>query len=388
MKNPVRRTTLAGLVLTLGLGAVTTAAQEFPDPLPNEPIPAVASLKTPYPASYALVHDFGFGSLIDSAYAVVDTETRKFMGMLSGGNFATVNWSADRGEIYIGETYYSRGTRGERSDLLSIYDMADLSLIKEVDLPKKRAAIVVHKNAVTVTDSGKFMLVFNLNPGTSVSVVDLDKQSFVGEISTPGCSLTYPTRKHDFFMLCGDGSILNISLDNRGKEKSRARTEPFIDIDNDPLSEKASKVGDDWHFISFKGAVQPVTSARKGAAAGNGWSLTTDEERAANWRPAGWHWTAALNNQLWVGMTPNGYDGSHKDPNTEVWLFDTKTRQRLKRIKLNTMGLSIDVTAEDQPRLLVVNIEGSLDVYDALSGDYLRSIHDLGASPYQVHRLQ
>jgi len=387
-----RLTAVLFVTITVPLVSVTmVSAQDFPNPLPAESTNSVASIKTPYPKSYALVHDFSFGSLIDSAFAVVDTNTRKFKGMISGGNFATANWSVERGEIYIGETYYSRGTRGERSDLLSIYDMENLSLIKEVELPKKRAAIVVHKNAVAMTESGRFMLVFNLNPGTSVSVVDLNSRKFVGEISTPGCSLIYPTRKHDFFMLCGDGSLLNLSLNNKGQEKSRNRSEPFIDLDNDPLSEKASRVAGDWHFISFKGDVQPVTSGtnrNKGATPRTSWPLTTQAEREANWRPAGWHWTGANGNNLWVGMTPNGYDGSHKAPNTEVWRFDTNKKKRLKRIKLKTMGLSIDVSLEEQPKLLVVNVEGSLDIYDALSGNYLRSIHNLGASPFQVHRLQ
>lgn len=386
-RAPHRLSVWLGTAVIAALGTLGLGAENFPEPLPAESTAAVSSVATPYPKSFALVHDFGFGSLIDSAFSVVDTETRTFEGMLSGGNFATVNWSAKRGEIYVGETYYSRGTRGERSDLLSIYDMANLSLIKEVELPKKRAAIVVHKNAVAMTDSGRFMLVFNLNPGTSVSVVDLNSREFVGEIATPGCSLIYPTRKHDFFMLCGDGSLLNISLNNKGQEKSRERSEPFIDIDQDPLSEKASKVDGNWHFISFKGDVQPVISGRRGAVAGESWPLTSGAERDVHWRPAGWHWTAANSTKLWVGMTPNGYDGSHKDPATQVWLFDTRTQKRLKQIELNTMGLSIDVTLEDQPRLLVVNIEGALDVYDATSGEYLRSVYDLGASPYQVHRL-
>lgn len=383
--NTLRRALACGLINALL--ATAAGAEDFPEPLATESTSSVTSINTPYPKSYALVHDFAFGSLIDSAFSIVDTETRKFMGMLSGGNFATVNWSAKRGEIYIGETYYSRGTRGERSDLLSIYDMQNLSLIKEVPLPNKRAAIVVNKSAVAMTDSGRFMLVFNLNPGTSVSVVDLDSRKFIGEISTPGCSLIYPTRKHDFFMLCGDGALLNISLDDKGQEKSRARSEPFIDIDADPLSEKASKVDGNWHFISFRGDVQPVISGRRGVTIGDLWPLTSRSEREANWRPAGWHWTGANSNQLWVGMTPNGYDGSHKDPATQVWRFDTKTQKRLQQIELKTMGLSIDVSLEAKPKLLVVNIEGSLDVYDAISGDYLRSVHDLGASPYQVHRL-
>ena len=49
--------------------------------------------------------------------------------------------------------------------------------------------------------------------------------------------------------------------------------------------------------------------------------------------------------------------------------------------------MSITVSAEEKPKLLVVNIEGSLDVYDALSGDYVHSIHQLGETPYMVHSI-
>ena len=87
-------------------------------------------------------------------------------------------------------------------------------------------------------------------------------------------------------------------------------------------------------------------------------------------------------------MTPDGYEGSHKDPASEVWLFDTKKKTRLSRITLNVSAMAIDVSLEDEPRLLVVNAAGALDVYNAQTGKYQNSIMDLGASPYQVHRLQ
>ena len=360
-------------------------AAEFPDPLPVESTRSVSKISTPYPSSYALVHDFGFGSLIDSAFSLVDVDDGRFKGMISAGNFATANISSTRQEIYVGETYYSRGTRGERSDLVTVYDMETLDRQAEIEIPKKRAGIVVQKSATAITASGKFFLVFNLTPGTSVSVVDLDTKTFVGEIQTPGCSLVYPTVEHNFFMLCGDGKLLHINLNDEGQVASQEKSEQFIDIDADPLSEKSSKVGSAWQFISYQGDVQPISSA---AVPGKRWSVTSKRERRKNWRPAGWHWTAGHpDGRLWVAMTPNGYEGSHKDPATEVWLFDVAKQKRLARFEMNTMALSIDVTLEQEPRLLVVNVEGSLDVYNANNGDYQRSIHDLGASPYQVHRM-
>ena len=159
------------LAITLGLAGALAHAQEFPEPLPPEPIPSVASLATPYPASFAVVHDFGFGSLPDSAFSLVDTATGRFKGMMSAGNFATLSISTERGELYVGETYYSRGTRGDRTDLISVYDMATLDRLAEIELPDKRAAIVVQKYATAVTASGRFLVVFNFTPATSVSVV-------------------------------------------------------------------------------------------------------------------------------------------------------------------------------------------------------------------------
>ena len=379
---------LAGRVVIAALcslAATAHAAEQFPEPLPPEPTPAVASIATPYPASYAIVHDFGFGSLIDSAFSLVDTATGQFKGMLSAGLFATFAISPDRQELYVGETYYHHGSRGERSDLVTIYDMENLDVLAEVEIPKKRAAIVVQKYAMAITESGRFLLVFNLTPATSVTVVDLDTRTVAGEIPTPGCSLVYPAEAHDFFMLCGDGALLSISLDDSGAVVSQTRSDPFIDIDDDPLSEKASKANGVWQFVSFRGDVQQIFSPGK---PGDRWSLTTAAERADNWRPAGWHWTATHpDGLLWVGMTPNGYEGSHKDPAMEIWLFDAGKHKRLKRFPLKVPALSIDVTKEAEPRLLVVNAQGALDVYDARSGEYQRSIHDLGASPLQVHGM-
>ncbi len=384
-----RSRTVAWLGLAAAVGSIgftpPAMGAEYPDPLPAEPMPSVAKIPIPYPTSYALVYDFAFGSLVDSAFSLVDTADASFKGMVSAGNFATAAVSMKRGEIYIGETYYSHGTRGERSDLVSVYDMDNLGLLAEIPIPARRAGIVVQKSAQAMTESGRFMLVFNLTPATSVSVVDLDSRAFVGEIQTPGCSLVYPMTGNDFFMLCGDGALLKVALDDSGAAVSQTKSEPFIDIDADPLSEKASLAGGTWQFVSFHGYLQPVSTA---GVPGERWSLTSDAERAKNWRPSGWHWTAGHpDGRLWVTMTPNGYDGSHKDPAPEVWVFDTKTRKRLARLTLKVPALSIDVTLDAKPRLLVVNAEGALDVYDAVSGEYQRSIYDLGASPYQVYRM-
>ena len=85
---------------------------------------------------------------------------------------------------------------------------------------------------------------------------------------------------------------------------------------------------------------------------------------------------------MMIGVPPVG-----KDPASHVWLYDVASRERKAEIELKVPALSITASAGDKPRLLVVNIEGSLDVYDGLSGDYVHSINALGDTPYIVHAI-
>ena len=247
----------AGMTLPLLLAATLSPLGARAE-LQPETVPNVVRIATPYPDTYAVVHDLAFFNLIDSKFSLVDIESRRFKGMLSAGQFATLNLSNSREEFYVGETIHSRGSRGTRQDMITIYDYANLDVVAEIDLPPRRANTVVNlANSRLTTDEG-FLLVFMQNPGTSVAVIDLDSRLIVDEVATPGCALIYPTEKSSFFMLCGDGTLLTIQLDRNGKATSRNSSKPFIDIDNDPLSEKSTKAGSVWQFVSFLGEVQPI----------------------------------------------------------------------------------------------------------------------------------
>ena len=206
-------------------------------------------------------------------------------------------------------------------------------------MPPRRANTVINLANAALTADEKFLLVWNQNPGTSVTVIDLDERAVAGEIATPGCSLVYPDQTGGFVMLCGDGKLLAVTLDAAGAEAGRWSSEAFNDIDNDPLSEKAAKVAGVWHFVSYQGQVQPIDVSGNTPRILKKWWLTSAEQRADNWRPAGWHWTAGHDaGRLWVGMTPDGYQGSHKDPAPEVWLFDTDTRRADRTLRVARAG--------------------------------------------------
>jgi methylamine dehydrogenase heavy chain len=73
---------------------------------------------------------------------------------------------------------------------------------------------------------------------------------------------------------------------------------------------------------------------------------------------------------------------SHKDPGTEVWVYDVAGKKRTQRIVLKEMATSIAVTRDAKPLLFAIFIGAQkVDVYDALSGKFLRSIGEIGFTP-------
>ena len=71
-------------------------------------------------------------------------------------------------------------------------------------------------------------------------------------------------------------------------------------------------------------------------------------------------------------MQPDAHEGTHKDPATEVWVFNVATKTRIKRIRLVRPGSSISLT-HGADQLLLVQSGERLDVYEA-GGALVRSL--------------
>lgn len=329
------------------------------------------------------VHDMNFDSMIDGRSRLVDAEAGSVLGMISTGfGGAGLVMGPRRREVYSIETYYSRGSRGERTDVVTIYDPPTLTPVAEIVIPPKRISSMPMLGNWRVSDDGRFLLLFNLTPATSVTLVDLESRSFLGEIETPGCSLIYPAPGRRFVMLCGDGRLLDIEFDESGAERRKERTEKFFDPATDPLTEKAVRRGNTWYFYSFGGMVHPL-DLTEGLKIGEPWSLLDDQARAESWLPGGLQPTAvhAASGQLYVIMHQGG-PGSHKDPGSEVWVYDLASRERLRRITLAAPAMSVQVSQDEAP-LLYTAFMGSFDleVYDARSGEHLRTVPQVGLTP-------
>lgn len=356
--------------------------------LPVETIPNVETLPEKYPDTWVFAHDFNFYSILDGKVAIVDvaSPSRNFKGFIGASGFASFQHSTSRPELYSAQSFSSRGAYGERTDVVVIYDTASLQPIDEIIIPSKRQQVVTQINSFELTDEERMGLVMNFTPAASVTVVDLVNRKVLGEIPIPGCNFVFPTGKRGFSTLCADGTLASYVLSEAGAVASSSRTEPFIDIDNDPIFVKNATVGGITYFPSFVSHVQPVDFRSDEPRILDSWSLVPDELQKENWRPSGWQVVAGNDEELFVLMQANGKEGSHKDGGTEVWVYKPASGTLARRIKLETPGGSIAVTRSKPSYLVVTNAEMFLDVYDAASGSHQRSI-TVGdtATPIVVH---
>lgn len=370
---------LLGAAMPLAASADTT---KFSTPLPEESLPSVATLPEKWPKSWVLLHDLHFASILDGKLAVVDTSSpdQPLKGLVRAAQFANELVAPERGEIYTAETFYSRLTRGERTDAITIWDMKTLQPKGEIVLPGgKRQLSVTYPNVFQFTNGGKWALVANFTPAQSVTVVDLEERKVLGEIDLPGCTQIYPSGQRGFSSLCADGSVFSVTLDEKGQAASSKSVVRVHDIDRQPLFGTPAMVGRTAWFVSYYGMVQgidlsgPVARPLPGA-----FSVGQAAGGAPQWRPGGWQVIASdAKGLLYVLMSPNGREGSHKDGGTEVWVVDPVKKTRLSRIALKGQGLAIALTREDAPQLIVARADGVIDVHDAATGAFVRT---LGAS--------
>lgn len=353
--------------------------------LEPEPLGNVNSLpRTPDP-HWLWVYDMVYDYMTDGRASLIDGDTGRFLGMLNTGySFTQLSLPVSYKEIYSAETYYTRYTRGERNDVVSVYSPTSLTPITEIDIPDKRGSTIPTPHNAVLTDDDRFLLIFNLTPATSVTVVDVQARKFVGEIETPGCSLIYPTGDRRFFSLCGDGSLLDIVLNDDGKLENAKRSKKFFDPESDPLSEKAVRLNDQWYFVSFEGHLHTLSFAAKEPIFEQTWSLLSVADRSASWRVGGVKHLALHKKRglLYSIVHKGGGQETRKDPGEQIWIYDIKKRQRVSTLETkHAVGL-IEVTQDDEPLLFTADVaRNAIDVYDAASGEFLRSVEQIGYTP-------
>ncbi len=350
-----RITWLFQILMTLCSVSVSAHAE-----LGIETVTTIERLPAAHP--YRLYYtDVALPHLPDGKLLVIDGRNMKVEGMVSTGSFAQTTLSPDRSEIYVATTYYTKLNRGERFEEILVYDASTLALKAEIPYPARHSQSLPYLATLRTSADGRFIYVQNASPATSIGVVDRKLEKMVTEIQTPGCFGLYPASSSlRLSTLCGDGTMLTISLNTEGMPTDKQKTQEFFDPTNDALFVAPAQDGDTYYFPSFKGDIVTVDVGGDVAKPTDRWSMPSAAEKRQGWRPSGFQPIALHvdSGTLYAGVHSKGYEGSHKDPIQEIWVFDTKTKKRLSRNKIPA-AFGLAVSKGSAPRVFAYNTEHS-----------------------------
>jgi methylamine dehydrogenase heavy chain len=319
----------------------------------------------------------------DAGY-IFDGADGQMQGLISHSPFTTaVVTLPSRKEAYHVDSFYTRGVRGARSDMLTVVDLTDLTPKAEIEIPAKAAALRIRGHIGLLNDQ-RHVAVFNMTPAQSVSVVDVVERRFAGEISTPGCAIIMPAGPRGFLMLCGDGTLQLIDLDERGLEASRQRSKPFFDVERDAVYDRVVYTGSGWLLVTHDGLVREVGVDGDRIRVGEAWSMLNAEDKEEGskkeqWRPGGDQpFTMHRGSSLLYSLMHKGKVDTQDANGTELWVFDTNRRKRVARLVLKAEATGIHVSQEATPRLFMFDKEGKLYIYDGQQLKLQRTIEKPG----------
>lgn len=377
----------------LALASFPAAAE-----LPVEPTPSVKSLPADYPGSYVFIVDGNFWGIESGKIVIADVgeETDHYKGALGAAQFGNFATAKTRPEMYVAETFYARGQRGERTDVITIYDKASLKATGEIVLPGgKRAQTLTERGSFQLSADERFAFVFNFTPASSVTVVDLVKRRVVGDIDIPGCVHAFALKLGGFASLCGNGAVASTKLDANGKFAGQTMSAPFTDIDNDPMFTRPAMIDGVAYFPTYAGKIQPIDFNGAEAQVSEAWAIPAPDAGAPKkktWRdripglgrksndsgkrlPSGWQLATSDDaGRLYLLMRKTENIDDHDTGGDEVFVIEPKTRSLVNRIKLRGDSQAIEVTGGADPYLVALNMDMSLDVLKASNGEFVRRI--------------
>lgn len=326
---------------------------------------------------------------------LVDTRNGDVGGTLATSRFSpAIAPHLRAGKIFSYGSFYTRDIRGDRTDVVLVFDAATATPVNEVEVPARTAGIG-HAGMIGLINQ-RYVGVWNITPATSVSIVDGETNTFVGEISLPSCSGIHPITD-GWMSVCGDGTIQYVALTGSGEELNRLRSGPFFDVQTDPVYDYAVPAADGWMFMSFEGLLRKVTlegntvgvseafdinPRNDGIPDVNGYVPPNDDHwRIGGNQPFAWHDGEAL---LVTLMHEGGGQHTFEQPGSEVWVFNMRTGNRGYRLKIGegVTANSVLLTPGSDPLLLLLTNQG-LQVREPRSGRLLRTVEWVSGSNIQ-----
>jgi methylamine dehydrogenase heavy chain len=376
-------TAACSLLATIPAGAAPSAD---PNPVTEAETSDVMTIDSPKPGWF-----YVDGGWDQGGTSIFDAESGKMKGMVETRRLADFALDPAGKYYYVAETIWSKIDRGTRQDMVSVYDTREMKLVAEIPIPG-RILIGARKNNFVVSDDGKWGFVYNLDPASSVNVVDLVKRKFYKNIELPGCASMMPNPGVGFSALCSDGSLATVKI--VGGAPKITRTQPFFSATDDPIFDNYAydAVKKEAVFLTYTGLIytakigaEPSVAQPFSIQAAAGIRPGETKPLELNWLPGG-RQPMALHRpsgHLFVLMHMGEY-WSHKASGTEIWDVDLATQKVVKRLPLKQPLNNLEITQTDKPMIFANDEEKKGFIIDVSTGEQKHEIESAGAGVITV----
>ncbi len=317
----------------------------------------------------------------------VDGNTGAYLGTIDTGLLPIPLPSPKDGTLYIVDTKFGLFSRWDKDDFISIYDPQELKPKEQklIDIPNTRSGAMSHIGGSSISNDGKYIYSYQFAPTNAVVVVDVEQQKTLNTIEVSGCWYVYPVGEKRFASRCRDGSIVVVTHDDAGKETARVQSKQIHDPVEEPTynSPAYDQLTGQMYLVSYWGKAFHVDLSGAEPVIGESFDLTTEEERKDNWNPGGWQPIDfhTQSGQLFVLMDQRA-KWAHTSESRFVWVYDVKTKKKVKSIDLSHEAACLAVDRADAPYVYALSSHGrTLDIYDVASGARLFGQDQLGREP-------
>ena len=351
-------------------------------------VPAVAQVETvvlpdqPADQHWVWVTNLQFGHYNKSV--LYNADTGEVLGSVDmGWEGMKQEFPRSKKELYSAAVYLSRGFRGTRTDVIGVFDKNTLMPLREIIIPTQIIKGWPDPTLTALSDDDAFMYVQGMAPGSSVGVADMKNNKFGSEIETSGCAHIMAAGNRRFVTLCGDGSLLAVTIDDTGREVSRKRYPGFFDADHDLLHGSGFRSGNVWYFVSHHGTIHSVDVSGAEPKFLPTWKVATPQGDKT-WIPGAFMQSVAVNERLgrlYVAMQLSDlkpkYSGPayHAQDGTEVWAFDLASKKVVQKYSVPAENpISHLAVSQDAKPLIYAGSVWSLKVVvlEEKTGKHLR----------------
>jgi methylamine dehydrogenase heavy chain len=319
---------------------------------------------------------------------IFDGDSGKMMGMVNMYGQDSFAFDPLGRNFYVAQTQWTKTDRGTRQDMLLAYDVHTLKLTAEVPIPG-RMLIGNRTHNLVITDDGKHALIYNMQPSSSVNVVDLEKKKMEQKIELPGCATLLVIPSGGFSALCSNGTLATVSMDGK---PAITRSAQFFSATEDPIYDTSiidQKTGNAT-FLTYSGMIVPVELGAT-PKIGQGWSVQvaagmrkeTYSAMDVNWMPGGRQPIAVHNasGRIYLLMHMGEY-WSEYEPAQEIWVLDGNSHKLIGRHALpdDVAGkvVNIAVSQDSNPLIFVSDGSGNTMVLDSATFQKKRTMTNSG----------